>query len=260
MAFPTVLYGPESEVFHTYDPVSPAPGNNGSGGPIAQRGRLPLGTQLVLQDGRKFRFALNGAAVLTIGEAISSAAIITTDQSMTAAAASVGDRTITFTHGGATVVINYFAEGFAIISVTPGLGNTYKIASHAALTSGGADTVNLAPGHAVRTALTTASDVSLLANPYAGVIQVAATITGVPVGVAITAIPIADFGWLQTRGPCGVICTGTMTIGSPAVMLLSAGTAGTPAPATAATQPEVGKVLMVEATGEASGLFLTMDG
>ena len=54
--------------------------------------------------------------------------------------------------------------------------------------------------------------------------------------------------------------TGTMTIGSPAVMLLSGGTAGTPAPASAATQPEVGKVQAVEATGEFSALFLTIDG
>lgn len=260
MAFPSILFGPESEVFNAYSAVSPAPGNNGEGGPVAQRGRYPLGQQLVLPDGRKFRFALNGGSTLVVGEVQGSAAIITTDQSMTAVAAAVGARTISFVHGAATVVINYFAEGYAIISLTPGLAETYRIASHAALTSSGTDTVNLAPGHAVRTALTATSDISLLANPYAGVVVVAATIAQPPVGVAKVALTSGQFGWLQTRGPCGVICTGTMTIGSPAVMLLSGGTAGTPAPASAATQPQVGLVQMVEATGEASGLILTMDG
>ena len=146
MAFPTILFGPESEPFNTYLPVSPAPGNNGVGGPIAQRGRLPLGQQLILADGRKFRFTRHAATISIPGDVHQSAAIITTDQSMACAVGAVGDRIITFTHGAATVIINYFAEGYAIISLDPGQGQCYKIASHAALQSAVAgDVVNLAP-------------------------------------------------------------------------------------------------------------------
>ena len=43
-------------------------------------------------------------------------------------------------------------------------------------------------------------------------------------------------------------------------MLLTGGTAGAVAPASAATQPAVGLVQMVEGTGEAQGLFITLDG
>ena len=256
-----ILYGPESEVFNTYLPVSPAPGDNGPGGPIAYRGRLPLGKQLILEDGRKFRFTRHGATTSIPGDVHQSAAIITTDQSMACAAGAVGDRIITFTHGAATVVINYFAEGYGIISLDPGQGQCYKIASHAELASGGAGSIiNLAPGHAVRVALTTTSDLSLLANPYDGTTIMAATISGAPVGIAVSACVASSFAWLQTRGVAAVRGAASNTIGSPAVMLLTGGTAGAVAPASAATQPSVGFVQMVEGTGEAQGIFLTIDG
>lgn len=254
-----ILYGPDSLAFETFDPVSPAPGNNGSGGQVAYRGRWPLGTQLVHQDGRKYRFALNGATLQVIGDVVTSAAIISTDQSMAAAATAIGARSITFTHGAATVVINYFAEGYATVSLAPGAGQVYRIASHAALTSGGADTVNLAPGHAVRVALTTTSDISLLAHPYAGIIQSAATtLTGAPVGVAVSAIPVGDFGFVQTRGSASVLTVGTLVVGARAIVPTA--TAGGVGPSTAATDSEVGLVQMVEATTEWSGIFLTIDG
>jgi len=256
-----ILYGPESEVFNTYLPVSPAPGDNGPGGPIAYRGRLPLGKQLILEDGRKFRFTRHGATTSIPGDVHQSAAILTTDQSMACAAGAVGDRIITFTKGGALTVINFFAEGYGIISLDPGQGQCYKIASHAELASGGAGSIiNLAPGHAVRVALTTTSDLSLLANPYDGTTIMAATISGIPAGIAVSACVASSFAWLQTRGVAAVRGAASNTIGSPAVMLLTGGTAGAVAPASAATQPSVGFVQMVEGTGEAQGIFLTIDG
>ncbi len=258
MAFPGVLYGPVSEAFNIYAAHSPAPGNNGEGGLVAQRGRNKLGKQLVTDEG-KFRFALNGGSTLTIGHVIGNAAQISTDIDLTCAAGAVGDRIISFTHGAATVAINYFAEGKAVISVTPGLADSYGIASHAALGSATAGIMNLAPGHALRRVLSTASKLDLVANPYASVVVVAATILQTPVGIAITALTSGQWGWLQTAGLCGVICTGTILVGGPVVMLLSGGTAGTPAPATAATQPVVGSVVQPAATGAASTLLLRLD-
>jgi hypothetical protein len=202
--------------FDTYAAVSPAPGVY-TDGTLAQRGRLRLGTQLVLVDGRKYRFALNGGATLVVGDVISTAAIVATDQSMQATAAAVGDRSITFTHGAATSVINRFAEGYATVSLAPGAGQVYPIASHAALTSGGADVVYLQAGHAVRVALTTTSDISLLLNAYAMVIQLAATISGAPVGVAVSAPTSGQFCFLQTKGPASVLTEGTVVIGAAAV-------------------------------------------
>ncbi len=277
MASEVILVGPSSEVYNTYAAASPAPGGGPgtSGTPIlnteqtseAIRGVRPLGTQLILQDGRKFRFALAGGVTLVVGNVISSAAVLTTDVDMTPLTGTpnfggtVGDRSVSFTHGAATVVLNYFAEGYVLVTITPGFGDVYRISKHLALANATAgDQVFFSPGNAIRRALTSSSRISLAANRYASVIQCAATISGAVVGVAVSAITNAQFGWLQTRGECGVLGVGTLTIGSPGVALLSGGTAGAAAPASAATQPIVGMVLGVEATTQASILDLRIDG
>lgn len=266
MAFPTILFGPESEPYNTYAVVSPAPGDNGPGGQIAQRGVHPLGQQLILADGRKFRFTLGGVLMVQ-GDVIQSAAALSTSEDLAPDADQpIGDRIITFTHGAATTVINLFAEGYVTVSVTPGGGDCYKIGSHAALTNATAgDVINLAPGHALRRAITTAaSKLDLTRHPYAGTIEVpVTTITGVPVGVAVSAIASGGTGWLQTRGACGVLQDDTGVAGTHAVVpSAAAGAAGpeTEVAANSAIEVSIGQVLTVAATGKWSTVFLTIDG
>jgi hypothetical protein len=264
MAFPTVKYGPDSEVYNLYSVVSPAPGDNGSGGQIAQRGVESLGQQLVLADGRKFRFALGGA-LLVVGNTIQAADALTTSEDLTAVAAAIGSRIISFTHGGATTVVNFFAEGSAVISVTPGGGDYYKIASHLALTNGGTDIVNLAAGNAVRRALTTTSRVDLRQSPYANAIQIpSAVLTGIPLGVAVSAIASGGTGWLQTRGSTGVLTNGALIKGARAIVpgAAAAGACSPETPTTGESDVEVtlGTVLAVAATTAWSTVFLTLDG
>src|SRR3989304_8762745 len=103
------------------------------------------------------------------------------------------------------------------------------------------DVVNLAPGHALGVALTTVSDLSLLAHPYDGTTIMAATIAGIPVGIAVSACAVGSFGWLQTRGVAAVRGAASNTIGSPGVMLLSGGTAGGGAPPACSPQPGAGR-------------------
>ena len=261
-----ILYGPDSEPYNTYGAVSPAPGDNGPGGQIAQRGRHPLGHQLVLQDGRKFRFVLNGGTLLVVANTIQGAAALTTSEDNTTAAGAVADRIITFTHGAATTAVNLFAEGYAVISVTPGGGDTYKIASHLALQNGQAgDVVNLSPGNALRRALTTTSRMDLVRHVYQAVIQMpSGAFTGASVGVAVSAIPVTDFGWLQTRGACGVLSEGTILMGTrasvPAPTVAGAFGVETPTSADSDVESTLGFVMAVAAGGAWSTIFLTLDG
>lgn len=260
MAFPSVLYGPDSLAYESYVAEAPAPGAGFNGCQVSQRGRFPLGTKLVLQDGRAFRFGLNGAGTAVIGDVHQTAVVITTDVDLQPAAGAIGDRFASITHGAATTAQNYLAEGTAVMSLAPGGGNTYKIAAHAALTSGGAaEIIWFAPGHALREAITTVTDVDLLAQYYASTIVMAATITGAPVGVIVTATAANRFHWLATQGTCGVLSSASNTIGSPAVMLLTGGTAGSVAPASAATQPIVGLVQRVVSSTEFGALFLKLE-
>ena len=266
MSYSTILYGPESEVFNTYAVVSPAPPDPGAGGAIAFRHRHPLGKQLVLVDGRKFRFAAAGTATLVVGNVLSAGVVTASQQALAVqTAAAVGDRSLILTTG-ASSAINVFAEGFAMPTITTAnvTGNPYKIAGHALMTTG-TDTVHLAPGHAVKQALTTAtSKVDLIDNPYFRVIQLpATTAASMIVGVAVSAPTTLQACWIQTRGvasPLGI----TATIAGTRVVAPSS-TAGAVAPETAVAgtsdiESDVGFSIFATAATQGQPVFLTLDG
>ena len=258
MSYPTLVYGPEGEQYNTYARQT-NPGDLGTGGPVARLHIHPLGLQMILADGRKFRFAAAGGATLVIGNLLSSGVATASQQNLTPAAGAVNDRIITLTTGAATVA-NVFAEGTAHVSVTPGGGDTYKIASHALMTAGAGDIVRLAAGHGLRTAITTTSRIDLIDNPFSRVIQTpVTTVASVTVGVAVSA-PLTLRGcWIQTRGPVGVLTSGTAIAGD--VVAPGLGTAGAIGPIAAiATQPIVGWNMLAAASGAWSLTYLTIDG
>ena len=196
-----VLYGPESMAYDTYAVWVPAPGVPVSGGAIAFRHQRALGTQLVLQDGRKFRFAAAGGATLVIGNMLTSGVLTASQQDLAPAVGAVNDRSVSLTTGAASAQ-NLFAEGFLQASVTPGIGQTYRLAGHALMTAGAGDIVFRAPGHALREAITTSTRFNLVDNPYFRVIQCpVTTVASCPVGVAISAPTTLRGCWVQTRGP-----------------------------------------------------------
>lgn len=262
MAYPTVLYGPDSEPYSTYAVKTPAPPDGFAGGPIMYRHVQPLGKQLVLEDGRKFRFAAAGASTLVIGNLLSAGVLTASQQDLTPAAGAVGDRSVSLTTG-ASSARNLFAEGYLQASVTPGIGETYKIAGHAVMTSGAGDLVFLAPGHALRQAITTSTRFNLVDNPYFRVIQIpATTVASIMVGVAITAPTTLRGCWIQTRGICGVLTSGTMIAGDAvAAGLGTGGAVGPIADNTQDTSPAgLGWCVFASASGAASPVFLTLDG
>ncbi len=173
-----ILYGPESLPYALAGDIGNANNNVTAKVPVAGvtgtlQGPYPLGTQLVLRDGRKFRYVSAGVTTLVVGTTVQGSISLTTDTGMSAAASTsinpytgvatpntIGGAAIGFTHGAATVIANFFAEGYIYVNITPGGGDTYKIASHVALSSGAAtppDVVNLWPGHKIRRSLTDTS-------------------------------------------------------------------------------------------------------
>ncbi len=256
-----ILYGPESEPYNTYAVVSPAPGNPGAGGSVAYRHVRPMGTQLVLQDGRKYRFSAAGTSTLVIGNLLSAGVLTASQQDLTPAANAVGDRTISLTTGASSAV-NLFAEGWAAVSVTPDLGNIYKIAGHATMATAAGDLVHLAPGHAIRVAWNTSTRVNLVDNPYFRVIQIpATTVASIPVGVAVTAPTTLRGCWIQTRGVSSILTSGTVIAGNVAAPGLGTGGAIGPIANDAQdTQPIVALTIFASASGAASPFMLMLDG
>src|SRR5450756_2813469 len=97
--------------------------------------RWPFGATGFTQDGRKYRFASNGVAGVTVVGTLYQGAIgITNDIGRTAIATPLGGRAPTVTVG-TSVVANQYAEGYFCVDVTPGEG-LYVIDNHAAATTG----------------------------------------------------------------------------------------------------------------------------
>lgn len=168
-----------------------------------------LGALATTGDGRYFRYALAGATALVPGTLQQGPAETTAHERLAMAAAAVGATSLTTT-ASITVTANQYTGGYAMVAVTPGIGQMFQIGTHPATTSA-ALTFNIVDP--VITALTTSSTVSLVANPYAGVIINPTTATGTIAGVAVAATPIAGYGWIQTKGPSNVLAQGTVVVG-----------------------------------------------
>lgn len=284
-----VLYSPESLPYALSGDVGNQNNNVAAVTAVAgvtgtPQGPYPLGTQFVARDGRKFRYASVGLTTLVVGNTLQGAVQLSTDVGQSAIASTTvnpytnaiannaaGSAALAFTHGAATVIANFFAEGFITVSVTPGGGDIYKIAAHPAFASGAntpADLVNLWPGHKLRRALTdTTSKVDLIQHPYSRIIQTPATLpTGLVCGVAITPLTGAtgrgNFGFVQTRGPVGVLTDNTtVVIGQPAIAsTVTAGAVSLVTTTNIITSPIIGTFLRVAASAAWSTVWLTIDG
>lgn len=172
-----------------------------------------LGAKGECGDGRIFRYGKAGAEV-TIGYLA-----VMPDQdtsqltlSVTSVAA-IGDKKVIFTHAATTATADEFAEGYLSVSLGTGIGQTLKIASHAALTSGGTgEFVNLEDP--IQVALDTTSRVDLTPNLYSGVLAVTTDAAiSIPAGVPLRTVTSGSYAWFQTRGVCAVAADATIAAG-----------------------------------------------
>lgn len=243
-----ILNGPEGEQFNTYTTK-----------------RWPLGTKMVLQDGRAFRFALNGAVALSAGRLVQSPVPgANFDELAIPAAVPIGTRAFNITNGATTITADQFADGYLNVEDDTGEGHLYSIAGNDAEAVGSANfEVRLKRGIIV--ALTTATTVGLTRNPFAAVIVHPSPNTARVLGVTPVAVAAGAYFWLQTSGPCSVLTEGTLVIGLSCQPSSTADGAVTPFTLTEGTPnteitPVVGHVMEVAATTEHSLVHLLLDG
>lgn len=182
-----------------------------------------LGQYGETRDGRRFRYCQAGASALVVGDVIQSAAVVANHINCSVTATALGATSIAVTPGATAGAANLYADGYAVISTTPGLGYSYEIDRHAAISSSTEFTLYLKADSAIQVALTTSSKLDLQINPYKNVIQTpATTLTGAVVGVAVYPIVAGEYGWIQTKGPGAVLVAGTPGAGLCCVVPASA--------------------------------------
>ncbi len=172
---------------------------------------------------RIFRYAKAGTTTLVAGNALQSAVEDTDQDDITARVTALGARSllITANSGSGDLSENEYADGFAVVDTTPGLGYTYSIKSHAAITGSAAGELFLVDGETVQVALTTGSRITLFQNTFKGVVaHPPTTATNSCVGGAIYPIVggatgTGEFGWIQVAGPGAGLISGTPGAGQP---------------------------------------------
>lgn len=219
---------------------------------------MALGAYAESDDGRGFRYVLNGATAVVPGKVYQAAAEDTTNLNpsggLAVAAAAIGATSVTLT-GTLTLTANQLAGGYMSVAVTPGQGYLYRVKSNTAVTAAANCVVTLEDPLLV--ALTTSSKVVFQLNAYNGIIVAPATMTNVCVGVGIYAIAAAQYGWIQTHGTASCLQTGTGTCGT-ALGVLQGGTIGSLAPAIAGT-PILAYAQGTNITGQYNHVFLVID-
>lgn len=197
---------------------------------------MPLGSYMESPDGRGWRYALIGAVSTVAGKVYQGTALDATNMQPSggigvSAAVAVGGTSVTLSTS-LTLAANLLAGGYMSVDVTPGQGYTYLVQGNTAVTTATGCVVTLADP--IQVALTTSSKVIFVAHPYSGLVIEPGTPTAAIAGVPNYIITNAQYGWVQTRGACAVLFTGTGVAGK-AVGSLSGGTSGSAAPAIAAT-------------------------
>ena len=172
-----------------------------------------LGETVFTNDGRAFKYCKAGGTALVAGNVYQASAEDTAVQNLTAVAAAIDDLSIVSTTT-VTVTANEYAEGFIMVSVTPGVGRAYKVKGHIAYTAA-APTFNLFDP--VKVALTTTSRLDGVRNPYSAVIVAPTTITSAVVGAAVHPVVASEFGWLQVSGVANLEAQNALTVGLPVV-------------------------------------------
>jgi len=243
---------------------SPAPSTSSSTttgtGVLDPNLEAEVGQKFQTADGRTVALVQNGTVALAAGVLVQSPAEVTAFQklSMTVPStypATAGTYQVLVTNGSTVLNINQFAGGFLEVASGTGIGQLLRIASHTAGTNAGTFVVTLED--AIVTTLDATSKVSLLYNPYDGVVINPTTATGAPVGVslypiaastaptynnttgALTAAGVAQYGFIVTHGFASVLVDSTVTnVGYP--IGRSAATAGAVGVATLTTVAQVG--------------------
>lgn len=215
-----------------------------------------LGTYMETADGRGYRYAKIGAVATVAGKVYQGPALDATNMQpsggLATAAAAIGATEITTTDT-VTLAANLLAGGYLSVVVTPGQGYTYRIKGNTAAT---AAAVTFTLEDPVVIALTTSSNIIVAKHPYDGLVIEPGTPTARIAGVPNAIFTAAYYAWVQTRGACAVLFTGTGAAGK-VVGSLTGGTSGSMAPAIAATNIG-GEHMATGITGEYSLIYLTI--
>jgi len=258
MGFPNLIYGDYGDEKRTSS---------------TKIGSLPLGTRMVLPDGRLFVHAKCSATagiagnvyMCTQGVCSGDGAYI--KDMAPAATVSAAATTITLTAGATTAVTeDLFEDGYVFVNDVTGEGECYKIKSNNSTAAGSTFTVTLYETDDVKTALPAGtSQVGIHECEWHSLTVISAdtVMTGPLAGILPVAVTASYYCWVQRRGVCAALTDGTVIVGEPVTPSGAlAGAVAVHAVASTSTvklATKIGNCLNVAASTEYSLIDLTIE-
>jgi hypothetical protein len=223
MAFPTSTYGTLRDVLECHATQ-----------------KHPLGTRLVMEDGRVFHYAKNGGTQLAKAKVVCSPLVEGDEnvdlelQDALTTASRVANPIVTMSTAAAYSAAHRFKDGYMIAHTGTGAGQMVMLSDNdkGGTSAGTAVKVYFKDENYLTAALDTSSSrVGLVQNPYCEVVVCPAwadfTPTARPAGVPLATITASYYFWLQTWGPCPVLAGNAPVEGADIIVGgSSTGTAG----------------------------------
>ena len=201
---------------------------------------VTVGTRAYLLDGRVFYYVFNHTTTaLTAGELLVTATVTPNHHDQTVNAAgdfTLGRLDVTLNPGATAIVLQEYEEGMCFFSDGTGEPQIFKIKSHAGNAGSAQSAATLFDP--VDTGAAGATTISLVRNKWMNPQQSNTTVSEIPIGVPLKTITAAttaatatakvvdgQYGWVQTWGPCPVLCDEAVTAEGVAITIGSS-TAG----------------------------------
>ena len=180
--------------------------------------KLPLGTEMILRDGRRYRYTHNGGTAIGEGLVVASEAPAGNhdEDLVIATGASAGGTTLGVTLGGTAAAKDLYAEVYIFFNLpTTDPHEMYKIKSHPAIGSSGTGTITIDEEDGFITAVVAGTDTAgLIKNPYKDIVVAPAAVAGRFVGVTTRNFTADYYGWVQVSGLATAKIDGTPAVGT----------------------------------------------
>jgi len=195
--------------------------------------KYPCGYKVEMADGTVLRYAHFGADVavgVLVSQDLSESSQADLDNEVIAPASCVNtsDGTIGSYHievDADSVTVDQYAGAKLITTDDTGEGYTYDIVGNTATNDPATGNFRIQLAQPLQVALDATTDISIMGNAYAN-LEIATTTDEFVAGVTCSAMDVSEqaWGWIQTKGVCGILQDGTIALGD--MVCLSDGVSG----------------------------------
>ena len=195
--------------------------------------KFALGTKIESSDGNIYRYSHFGedtAAGLVVSTDISETCQADADNVIIAPSATyqmsdeqsgvypgaIGSKYVVITL--ASITANQFAGGYFVTTDDTGKGYTFRVMNNTATNNPATGLIRLELDGKLQVALAADTDFAIMGCPYNDLESCDGTDI-IAAGVTVRAMDVSDaaYGWIQTKGVCGVLSSGAIAIGSDVV-------------------------------------------